>query len=36
MPKRTVIDLGKLYDPAVNKQQTLAHQAPERYILYGG
>jgi len=31
-----VIDLGKLYDPSKNKRQMIAHQASERYILYGG
>lgn len=30
------IDLGKLYNPATNKKQMLAHQAYETYILYGG
>ena len=36
MPTKTVIDLSKIYDPSINKQQWLAHQCPERYILYGG
>ena len=36
MPKRTVIDLSKTYNPSLNKQQMIAHQAPQRYILYGG
>ena len=30
------VDLDKLYDPSVNPKQKLAHQAPERYILFGG
>jgi len=33
MPK---VDLSKLYNPAVNKQQWFAHQVKERYVLYGG
>ena len=34
--KGVIIDLGERYNPSVNRQQFLAHQAPERYILYGG
>lgn len=34
MPK--TIDLKKLYDPNKNPRQLLAHQASEKYVLYGG
>lgn len=36
MPKTKVIDLTQLYDASKNPRQWEAHQATERYILYGG
>ncbi len=36
MAKTRHIYLKKLYDPSVNKQQWIAHQSEERYLLYGG
>lgn len=36
MPKDTVIDLTNLYQSSKNPRQWEAHEAVERYILYGG
>ena len=33
---KPLIDLRHIYDPGRNKQQWLAHQVEERYVLYGG
>ena len=34
--KKTEIDIHEFYQPEKNPQQMLAHQALERYLLYGG